>query len=417
MPMRRLLAIVSAGAAAASLVGAAHAQASGAGVPCRPVVSKIVVPGLHVGDRAIGRVAVSCRPDSDVVVRLASTKSTVRVPERATVAAGSRAATFPVSVDRVDGPSYHVRISAEHRGVTSWLPVRVDPGLKSIVVPPSFDSLSIPVYVELTGPAPAGGTTVALSTDNPAVNFPDEIVVGPGFTSGGNEPDHVLIDPVDADTEVRVTASLGFHSVSATRLLTGPPAATNGLTVTQYFRGDLRGSSTYQDYIVRLSEPAPPGGLPVDAQVLGDDPEVTLDLVTDSLLEGETEAQVFVHTADVDAVHEATIEVTVGAATMVFPIVVRPNVAEAVAPEHLHVGERFTGTVSLKGPSDVDTVVQLTPVSSGFVQVPTAVLIPAGTVTVEFDGIAGPFDGRSQSRIRADVLHHGAWSNYILVDP
>jgi hypothetical protein len=52
--------------------------------------------------------------------------------------------------------------------------------LKSVEIPPSSALNSVSLNIHLTGPAPAGGTTVRIASDNPAVTVPETVFLGEG---------------------------------------------------------------------------------------------------------------------------------------------------------------------------------------------------------------------------------------------
>src|SRR5882762_8689476 len=112
--------------------------------------------------------------------------------------------------------------------------------------------------VALSGPAPAGGAQVALSSNNGAASVPSSVAVPSGATSATFTAN---TSPVTASTTVAISASYGGASRSATLTVTPPPLPTvTSLTLnpTSVIGGAQSSTGT-----VTLSGPAPAGGVQV----------------------------------------------------------------------------------------------------------------------------------------------------------
>jgi hypothetical protein len=120
-------------------------------------------------------------------------------------------------------------------------------------------TLPVPISVELDRPAPAGGTSVALSSANDTLlDVPSTVVVSEGATTAAFA---VTTGSAAGPTPVEVTATLGDQSARAT-VVVYPDAAAR--TVAAVEPGSLEltvGGGA--DVIVRLSLPAPRGGIEV----------------------------------------------------------------------------------------------------------------------------------------------------------
>src|SRR4029077_11665986 len=119
-----------------------------------------------------------------------SNTAAARVPSSVTVAAGATSATFTVSTSAV-AASTTVTISAAYGGATRSVSLTVTPAppppptVSSLTLNPEnvFGGQSSTGTVTLTGPAPAGGAQVALSSGNTAASVPSSVIVPAGATS------------------------------------------------------------------------------------------------------------------------------------------------------------------------------------------------------------------------------------------
>jgi hypothetical protein len=128
-------------------------------------------------------------PAGGAVVALSSSNtSAARVPASVTVAAGATSASFTVSTSAVNS-STAVTITADHGGVSRPATVTVKPApaatLSSLTLnPTSVNGGSQSTgTVTLSGPAPAGGAVVTLSSSNGAASVPSSVTIPAGATS------------------------------------------------------------------------------------------------------------------------------------------------------------------------------------------------------------------------------------------
>ncbi len=119
-----------------------------------------------------------------------SNTTTANVPSSVTVAAGATSATFTVST-RTVASSTTVTIFAAYGGATRSASLTVTPApppsptVSSLTLNPAnvFGGQSSTGTVTLTGPAPAGGAQVLLSSSNGAATVPSSVIVPAGATS------------------------------------------------------------------------------------------------------------------------------------------------------------------------------------------------------------------------------------------
>jgi hypothetical protein len=162
--------------------------------PPAPTLSSLTLSPTSVtgGNSSTGTVTLSGpAPTGGAQVTLSSSNTTVaRVPSSVTVAAGATSASFTVSTSAV-AVSTTVSISASYAGATRSASLTVTPAppppptISSLTLDPAnvFGGQSSTGTVTLTGPAPAGGAQVLLSSSDGAASVPSSVIVPAGATS------------------------------------------------------------------------------------------------------------------------------------------------------------------------------------------------------------------------------------------
>jgi len=213
--------------------------------PPPPSLASLVLNPTSVngGSLSTGTVMLTgAAPSGGVVVSLSSGNTAVAtVPVSVTVPSGIATAPFPVSTLAVTA-SASVTISASYSGDTRTASLTVTPQvsgptLSSITLnPASVNGRSASAgTVALSGPAPAGGALVSLSSSNTAVaTLPASVSIPTGATSA---PFTLSTLAVTAPTSATISAS--YAGVTQTAPLTvtpappaGTPAGTYTLTIT-----------------------------------------------------------------------------------------------------------------------------------------------------------------------------------------
>ena len=162
--------------------------------PPPPTLSSLSLNPTTVtgGNSSTGTVTLSgAAPSGGATVTLSSTNTNVaRPPSSVTVAAGATSATFTVSTSAV-AASTTVTISGTYSGATRSASLTVTPAppplptVSSLTLNPTnvFGGQSSTGTVTLTGPAPAGGAQVFLSSNNGAARVPSSVIVPAGATT------------------------------------------------------------------------------------------------------------------------------------------------------------------------------------------------------------------------------------------
>ena len=263
--------------------------------------------------------------------------------------------------------------------------------------------------VTLSGPAPAGGALVALSSSNTTVGrVPASVTVAAGTTSATFT---VATSAVSASTAVTIAAAYAGASRSAS--LTVTPAAPPSPTLTSLTLNPtsvVGGNSSTGT--VTLSGAAPTGG----AQVTLSSSNTTVARTPASVtvVAGATSATFTVSTSVVSASTTVAITAADGGVSKTASLTVRPAPPPAPTPTSLTLnptsvvgGNSSTGTVTLSGAaptggaqvtlSSSNTIVARTPASvtvaagatSATFTVSTSVVLTSTTVTVSaaYDGV------------------------------
>jgi hypothetical protein len=205
------------------------------------------------GEASSGTVIVSvAAPDTTVVSLSSSNTAVASVPASVTVPTGGFTGTFTITTFAV-AASTTVTITASYNGTSRTAPLTVTPAgapppapaLQGLLVSP--DSVAggsgSQGVVTLSGAAPAGGTTVSLSSANSGVaSVPTSVTVAEGSS---NAVFAISTGAVAATTTVTISASANGVTRTATLTVTTapPPPQTATLTVTASGRGGERVTS------------------------------------------------------------------------------------------------------------------------------------------------------------------------------
>lgn len=365
--------------------GASHRSAALAvRTGCASRLGSFTAPtGLYAGEKADGSVTLACAPRSDVVVSLSSDDPVTNVPSHVVVHAGHRSAVVPVTATQDYSSQHEGRVTARYAGAAATRTLTITPGIKVFEVSPSSDPNSGYLDVGLTGPAPPGGLSIAVSSDDPAFAPPATIVVPQNSLGVGVNAD---VQPVAVDTTVTLTAKLGRRAVLATtRLLRPWNAATDGATLST--QDDLfYGLRQYKQFDLRIDHPAGEGGVPVVWHVRDDDPALVLQGSSDdAVLAGSTSTSTFFSAADVTQTTTVYLDATVGTKTVSLAVTIEPRMVAVNLPSSVTAGSDFTGTIQLAGPSTTPQTVHLQ-TSWSVADVEESVVIPANQTSVTFHG-------------------------------
>ena len=242
-------------------------------VALAPALSSLALNPTSVigGNSSTGTVTLNGpAPAGGAQITLSSSNTAAAsVPSSVAIPAGATSATFTVSSSAV-AASTAVTISASYGGVTKAASLTVTaaapppPTLSSLALNPTSvigGAQSSTGTVTLSGPAPAGGAQITLSSSNTAAaRVPTSVAVASGASSATFT---VSTSAVAASTTVTVSASYGAITRSASLTVVAvppPPPTLSSLTLnpTSVIGGLQSSTGT-----VTLSAPAPAGGATV----------------------------------------------------------------------------------------------------------------------------------------------------------
>ncbi|REE96717.1 hypothetical protein [Thermomonospora umbrina] len=382
---------------------------------CRPVLTGVAMPALvYAGDRVTGRISLSCAPNTDVRVTLRSDRPSLTVPTSVIVRRGRSTAAVPVTAALVSGSRYRARVTAAQGGRALGRDITVNPGLKSVDIPPSSDPNGVSVHPFFTGPAPTGGLTVKVASDNPAVTVPPTHTFPAG--AYGGDVWNIRVHPVTKNTKVTISVTLGTRTLRASKILLPPFDGTQRVHLIADDALPLYGLQYDRDFHVLLSNPAPENGLVAQLRVRGDDPAVQLDDADDHISGGATTGHFRLRTADVTKTTRVELIATVGGVSTSLVVTIHPRITGVVVPETAKSGAPFPITITLAGPSDVDSHVYLHP-GWGILHPPEMVTIPAGETSVTFEATSSPVDEPSAVFLTASLGSTSFQSSYVTLTP
>ena len=210
------------------------------------------------GSPSTGTVTLSApAPASGVSVTLSSNSSSATVPSSVSVTAGNATATFAVTTTAV-GSSTAATIKASYNGVNKSAPLTITPvvALLSVTLSPTSVTGGNPSTgkVTLSAPAPAGGLSIALSSNNSSATVPASVNVTAGRSTATFTVTTTAVTP---STTATITAS--YNGVNKTALITILPATLSSVSLspTSVTGGN---SSTGR---ITLTGAAPAGGISI----------------------------------------------------------------------------------------------------------------------------------------------------------
>jgi hypothetical protein len=282
-------------------------------------------------------------PAGGAVVQLASQSAAVTVPASVTVPAGLTTATFPITTSAVTAPARVVITAAGAEGyrprIFSLLP-------EGLLVQPNhlLGGRSATGTVVLPQPAPAGGTIVALETDDLAAQVPATVTV-PAGESVATFP--ISTAAVGRTTAVHIAASANGVRWPATLTLLAPPVFTVAVDPSPV-SGGLAATGT-----ATLTSPAPQGGATIT--LASDHPEVATVPATVTVPAGATQVSFPVRTAPVERETSVQISASSGgpARTATLKVIPVRLVSISASPDQV-AGPGYPppqSTVTLSGPA------------------------------------------------------------------
>jgi uncharacterized protein (TIGR03790 family) len=334
-------------------------------------------------------------PAGGVSVTLTSSDPGVVPPASVTVAAGATASpAFTITTSAVSA-TVSITISAAYNGVTKTAILTVNPvALLSVVLSPTTvvgGASTTLNKVNLSGPAPAGGISVTLTSSNPGVVPPASVTVAAGATAS---PAFTITTSMVSAT-VMVTISATFNGVTKTAVLTDNPLAL--LSVALSPTSVVGGASATLNK-VNLTGPAPAGGLSV--ALTSNNPAAVVPASVTVAAGASASPYFTITTTAVSATVMVTISATFNGVTKTAVLTVNPVALLSVALSPTSVVGGVSATlnkVNLTGPAPAGGI------SVALTSNNPAAVVPA-SVTVAAGASASPYFTITTSAVSATVM-------------
>ena len=188
-------------------------------IPAVELKLAVMPPTIPGGDPALGEVAAIGSNGSGATVNLSSDNAAASVPSTVTIAIGKVGAGFKIATTNVTTQTV-ATITATLGSSTATAKLTIVPVsiLGAVVIPfQVVGGTSATLYVKLNAPAPVGGASVTLTSDNSAATVPGTVTVDAGKTIAKVT---VTTTAVSVMTTVHFTATYNGKTVKAFLVLT-----------------------------------------------------------------------------------------------------------------------------------------------------------------------------------------------------
>ena len=333
----------------------------------------VTSPATLVGTIALDAAAA----EGGVTVELSSDNPAVlNIPASVTIEAGQSTAVFSASAASVSG-NVTVSVSAAANGGSATASALIKPPvILGVSVSPSSvvgGIVNSTGTVTLTGPAPADGALVTLSSNNAAASIPASVLVPEGAASATFS---IATNRVTANATVSISGAYGGVSRAAyLTVLTllksvtlTPNSVTGGAAVTG--RVDLNAPAPAEGFTVALSSTSGAALPPAHVPVAG----------------GSVSSTFVISTAPVATAASAVISASVAGAVRTATLTVKPAAVSGITlnPTSVVGGFSSTGTVTLNGDAPAGgTLVQVTS-NNAAAAAAGNILVPEGQRTAGF---------------------------------
>ncbi len=316
-------------------------------------------------------------PTGGTTVTLSSANSAiVSLPLQATVPAGATS----VNVDAVTtavASDTDVAITATHGTVSKSVTLTVAaPVASAISVTPTsvLGGTSATGTVTLSGPAPAGGRVVTLSSNLTAASVPSSVTVAAGASTATFT---ITTTSIAYNAAATLSASNNGVTVTTSMTVRGPAPTTVTLSPTSVAGGRTSTAT------ITLEAAAPSGGVVVDLSSSIADATVPANVTIPA---GAVKAAVTVTTKAVSANVSAAIRATLNGVTRSGTLVIAAPVIRTVTftPASVTGGLTTPGMVTLQSPAPAGGTVVTLMSANPLVSVPTSVTVPANATTALF---------------------------------
>lgn len=332
------------------------------------------------GGTSTGTVTISAPASNggQLVTIANDNNSVVTTPVSVTIPAGQTTITFNITTNANVVTQSVTKITATVEGDSKSANLTVSPMLEAFTLSNTTVVGGNPVAarVTLAFPAPAGGTTINLSSSVPTIaTMPASITVAEGTTTSVFD---VTTFGVNSLQTVDLNAS--FSGLTRTQQLDVVPAklfaiSTNPARVS---------GGTSSNGVVQLDGAAPAGGVTIN--LASNDPAAQVPATV--FIPAQGQSVTFETTTSVVNVNTtATITATLGAdlVSTTLDVLVANLISITISPDSILGGNSTTGTVGLDQPAAAGgVVITITSSDDLLAQVPATVTIPSGSTNASF---------------------------------
>ena len=364
-------------------------------------------------------------PTGGVTVTLTSSDPSVTLGANVVIAAGSNSGTFPVATHAVSTLT-NVTITAALSGVSRTTTMTITaPAIATFVINPNAvvggsGATTTSATLTLDSPAPTGGLSIALASNNTAAAQPwSAATAGSAITTVSVPAGLATVTfyvkgfTVASSTPVVLSAVLASQTVTAN--LTVQPLLTSVTLAPASVTGGTNSTAT-----VTLAAGAPTGGLTLNLSTTN----TTVATVPATLViaAGATTGAFPVTTIPVATNGTVNISASAGSALKSAALqIMAPTVSIlAVAPAIAIYGSaapNATGTITMSGRAPASFTVNLMSSNVNVATVPTTVTIPAGTNTATFTITSQAVSADSNTVITASTPTGGGKTGALTVKP
>jgi len=312
-----------------------------------------------------------------VVVSLSSSAaSAASVPASVTIAAGQSSTAFVVTTTVVKA-QVTANIKAIYQGLSQSVALTVNPAtVLSVSLSPASltGGANSTGTVTLTGPAPAGGLTVKLSSSSTKATVPPNVTVAAGKTTATFAVKSVV---VATQTSVLIEATYGSVSENARLVIT--PASLVSLSVNPTSVVGLTGATG----TVTLSGVASAGGMIVKLSSSNSAATVPASVTVDA---GRSSATFKVKTVSVATQQLATLTASLNGTSQTATLTVNSPTIKSLTlnPTSVKGGKTSIGTVAIGTAAPTGGLIISLSSNSPSATVPASVTIPAGKTSITF---------------------------------
>jgi len=350
-------------------------------VNANPVSSVTLTPATVVGGLTSNGLVTLANPapagGASVALTLGAGPATVASPT-VVVAAGATTASFVVSTSAVTA-STPVSVTASYSGGSQTAVLTVTP--PPVTITPLSLTLSPDTVgggapstgtVTLTGPAPAVGLSVALTSSSGTATVPASVAVPAGAVSAT-----FPIATASVTAQVLATLSATLNGGTQTAILTVQAPELEPIVLTP--SSVIGGAGTTA--ALTLTFPAPAGGAVIT--LTGSSPAAAVVPATATIPAGQTTVSVPITTSAVAVTQAVTITAAYGGITKTIKLTVKAALLNglSLAPTSVIGGEATVVTLSLGSNAPAGGLSAALKSSDPSAQVPATLIIPPGATS------------------------------------